>query len=254
MFTKQKAAMLVAEFLGTGVLTYVLLAVGTSSIGIGYFIALAAGLAVLILTMTFSAVSGAIFNPALTLGLWTVRKLQTYQAILYILVQLLGGVAAYALLNYLTDNKLQIQDVKFDARTLVAETVGTAIFAMGFAAAVYQHADATAKAYVAGGAYAIGLLIATVMGAAYLNPAIALSAHTWDWNTAYVLGPVLGAVIGVNLYNLLFVVSEPVVLGADATAVAAKPVASSRVATKTTAARVRKTTATKKKTTTRRKK
>lgn len=250
MFTKQKAAMLVAEFLGTGVLTFVLLAVGTSSIGIGYFIAIAAGLALLIMTMTFSAVSGAIFNPALTLGLWTVRRLQTYQAILYILVQLLGGFAAYALLTYMTDNKFQAQDVNFDGRLLVAEVVGTAVFAMGFAAAVYQKVDVTAKAYIVGGAYTIGLLIATIASAAYLNPAIALNAHGWDWNTAYVLGPVLGAIIGVNLYSLLFAGSESVTLAAETTRnVKAKP-AAARANTRATATRK---TAAKKKTTRRKK-
>jgi hypothetical protein len=34
-----------------------------------------------------------------------------------------------------------------------------------------------------------------------------LGARQWGWGT-YVLGPVLGAVIGFNLYNLLFVETE----------------------------------------------
>jgi hypothetical protein len=36
-----------------------------------------------------------------------------------------------------------------------------------------------------------------------LNPAVALGAQAWVWGT-YVLGPVVGALVGVNLYAYLF--------------------------------------------------
>ena len=53
----------------------------------------------------------------------------------------------------------------------------------------------------------IGLVAASVMSSAILNPAVALGTRQWVWGT-YVLGPVLGAVIGFNLYALLFAPGE----------------------------------------------
>ena len=45
MFKRKRLAMLVAEFLGTGILTLVVLSVQRSQLGLAYFVAIAAGLA-----------------------------------------------------------------------------------------------------------------------------------------------------------------------------------------------------------------
>jgi hypothetical protein len=74
-------------------------------------------------------------------------------------------------------------------------------------AAIYQRFPLYAKAAAIGGALMSGSLIASLGSAGVLNPAVALGLHQWGWGT-YVLGPVLGAVIGFNLYNLLFVETE----------------------------------------------
>ena len=75
--------------------------------------------------------------------------------------------------------------------------------AFGFAAALYQKVSGPGKALMIGVAYALGIIIASVASFAFINPAVALAGQTWEWGT-YVLGPVLGAVIGMNLYSLLF--------------------------------------------------
>jgi glycerol uptake facilitator-like aquaporin len=59
MFARNKVAMVVAEFLGTAVLTLVVLGVQRSTIGIAYFVALAAGLTVAAMSYIFTNVSGA---------------------------------------------------------------------------------------------------------------------------------------------------------------------------------------------------
>jgi hypothetical protein len=46
-------------------------------------------------------------------------------------------------------------------------------------------------------------MVASVAAAGTLNPAVALGARSWEWGTT-LLGPILGAVIGFNLYALLF--------------------------------------------------
>ena len=207
MFRKNRLAMLVGEFLGTAALSLIVLAISHSQLSLGYFIATAAGLMVALMTLALAGISGAVFNPAMTIGLWTVRKLRTMQALSYLVVQLAGGAVAWQLFVYLTNLHGIHNTGTYSARVLVAEVVGTFIFAFAWAAAIYQRFPLFAKAAAIGIGLTTGSLIASLGSAGVLNPAIALSLHQWGWGT-YVLGPVLGAVIGFNLYNLLFVETE----------------------------------------------
>jgi glycerol uptake facilitator-like aquaporin len=207
MFRKNKLAMLVGEFLGTAALTLIVLAISHSQLSLGYFIATSAGLMVALMTLALAGISGAVFNPAMTIGLWTVRKLRTLQAVSYLIVQLAGGAVAWELFIYLTKLTGVHNTGTYSARVLVAEVVGTFIFSFGWAAAIYQRFNLFAKAAAIGGSLTAGALVASLGSAGLLNPAVALGLHQWGWGT-YVLGPVLGAVIGFNLYNLLFVETE----------------------------------------------
>ncbi|HLZ15036.1 MAG TPA: aquaporin [Candidatus Saccharimonadales bacterium] len=202
MFSRNKIAMVMAEFLGTGLLTAVVLTVGRSSVGLPYFVALAAGLVLIGGMLMFGPVSGAHFNPAITLGLWSARKVKTLPALVYIAAQLLGGMAAYLLYSYMA-NTTWHNTGHFESRVMVAEAVGTLVFSLGWAAAVYQKWETGRAAATVGVAFVLGILVASSASAALLNPAVALGMRVWVWGT-YVLGPVLGAIIGINLYGLLF--------------------------------------------------
>jgi aquaporin Z len=253
MFRKNTLAMLVGEFLGTATLTLTVLAVSHSQLSLAYFIALGMGLTMLFMTLALGGISGAIFNPAITIGLWTVRKIRTVQAICYIAVQLLGGAVAWWLFTYFTKLHGVHNSGNYEGRLLVAEAIGTFAFAFIWAAAVYQRFTLTAKAAAVGGGLTVGAFIASLGSAGLLNPAVALGARSWGWAT-YVLGPVVGAVIGFNLYNLLFVETE-VAEAAEAKAerVTTKTSTTRTVAAKTTAKpRAKATTAKAKKTTMRR--
>ncbi len=57
-------------------------------------VAFAFGLPIVCLGSAFGAISGAHFNPAVTLGLLVVKKIDLVSAIGYIIVQLLGAYAA----------------------------------------------------------------------------------------------------------------------------------------------------------------
>jgi glycerol uptake facilitator protein len=201
--------MLVAEFLGTGVLTLAVLSVQRSQLGLAYFVAIAAGVAVALLTYVLSNVSGAHLNPALTLALWTARRVKTVPALMYIVVQLLGAWAAYGLYHYFVNTDVQEVVQAFDGRILVAEAVGTMIFAMAWAAAAYNRVEEGRFAAFAGLSFALAIIIASAASVGLANPALAEGVRAWEvfgengWGN-YVLGPVLGAVIGVNLYGLLF--------------------------------------------------
>jgi aquaporin Z len=208
MFGKKKIAMILAEFLGTGALTLVVLGVAKSTIGIPYFVAIAAGLLIAAMTVVFGRVSGAHFNPAITLGLWSARQIKTVVAVVYIAAQMLGGVAAYWLYTYFSGSHWSNMG-HFSAKVMVAEAVGTFVFSLAWAAAVYQKLDNHRAAFAVGAGLTLGAIIASAASIGFLNPAVALGARQWGWGT-YVLGPVLGSIVGFNLYALLFAETSPI--------------------------------------------
>src|SRR6185295_18290538 len=62
-------------------------------------IALAHGLMLSVMVSAFGAVSGAHFNPAVTIGLWIAKKVDESTMITYIIAQLIGGTLAGFLLR-----------------------------------------------------------------------------------------------------------------------------------------------------------
>jgi len=217
MLEKRRIAAVVAEFLGTGALTLLVLSVVYSQLRVSFFVGAAAGLTVALMVFAVGRLSGGYFNPALTIGFWTARKLSTVNAVLYILAQFLGAWLAYCLYSYLVKNALQPIGGHFDERIMVAEVVGTALFGFAVAAAVYQGFNRAATASFAGLGLMLGIIAASSASLGILNPAVALGLKAWVLGT-YVLGPIIGAIIGVNLYALLF--AEP---AKDAAKVVAAP-------------------------------
>jgi aquaporin Z len=223
MLGRQKIAALVAEFLGAGILTMLVLSVQRSTIGVPFFVAIAAGLAVTLMSFSVGGTSGGHFNPAISIGFWTARRITTLRTIMYVAAQLLGGYAAYGLYTYFVNNHLQSVGGHYSGRILVAEAVGTGIFGFAFAAAVYQRASRPVVASFAGLGLMIGIVAASSASIGLLNPAVALGVRAWVWGT-YVLGPILGAVIGINLYALLFAEagSSPLAAVASSASISAK--------------------------------
>jgi glycerol uptake facilitator-like aquaporin len=202
MLSRKKVAMILAEFLGTALLTLAVLAVSKSTIGIPYFVAIAAGVVVAMATLALGAVSGAHLNPLVTLGLWSVRKVKTIPAVVYVAAQLLGGIAAYYLFTYFIGQTWH-NTGQFEGKILVAETVGAFIFGLGFATAVFQKLEGGKAAAVIGMSLMLGILVSAAGAGGIVNPAVALGVRSWVWGT-YVLGPILGGIIAFNLYGLLF--------------------------------------------------
>jgi len=201
MFGRRKIAAVVGEFLGTATLAFVVLDVSRSTIGIPYFVAIAAGLAVVVVGASFAG--DVHLNPAVTLALWTARRFKTLTSVVYIAAQLLGGWAAYGLYKYFVHGTVQHVSSGYQARILVAEAVGAFVFTLVAAAVLYEKVWGFRRALMVGGAYTLGVIVASAAANGFINPAVALGSNSWGWGT-YVLGPVLGAIIGVNLYALLF--------------------------------------------------
>jgi aquaporin Z len=104
MPSRTLVASLVAELMGT--LLMVLLvgaAVIVNAFSAGELgllgVALASGLIVAALATAFTPVSGGQFNPAATVGLWLVGRVRTIEGIRIIVAQVLGAVAAGAILK-----------------------------------------------------------------------------------------------------------------------------------------------------------
>lgn len=200
-FDKSKLSALVAELIGTAILAMSALAL-TSSTSLTYFVATSVAVTLALLVLVLGPVSGGHFNPAVSFGLWTAKKIDTLSAAMYIAAQMLGAFGAWKLFEYLTDQKLSSQASNFDTPIWLAEVIGTLIFTMGIAAAITRGYDGLQKAVTIGGSLFIGLMTAALASAGILNPALALSLQ--NFNSAYILGPLLGAVLGFNLYIWLF--------------------------------------------------
>lgn len=246
MFKRSQLAMLVAEFLGTGVLALVVLTVQHSTIGLPYFVALAAGATLAVMAVALGRDGGGHFNPAVTLGLWTTRQVKTVTAVTFVVAQLLGAWAAYYLYTYFARTTLQSMNVQYDSHVLVAEAVGAMVLSLGWAAAVFDRYSSSKAAVTAGASFALAIVVASSASLGIVNPAVALSDRAFEvfgpmgWTT-YALGPVLGAVIGFNLYALLFAPESSLLrLAAAVSARAASAGTTAGASAKAPAARVAK--------------
>src|SRR5271155_2119091 len=91
---------LAAELIGTfwlvlGGCGSAVLAAGVAHVGIGYAgVALAFGLTVVTGAYAFGHISGAHFNPAITLGLWAGGRFAARDVVPYWIAQLAGAIAA----------------------------------------------------------------------------------------------------------------------------------------------------------------
>lgn len=207
MLSKNKAAVLLAEFFGTFVLASAVLGMSTK-ISIPYFSALTAGVTLGLMVLIIGKISGAHINPAVTFGLWSIKKVPTTEAIVYIAAQLLGGLSAWKLAEYFFEQTLpNIAGANFDWRVFTAEAVGAFIFTFGIAAAVGQKLEDGRLAAAIGMSLFVGIVVASMASNGVLNPAVALGIHSYSLN--YVAGPLVGALLGMNIYKYVFEVPTP---------------------------------------------
>ncbi len=202
MLSRSKVAALVAEFFGTLILSLTILSV-VNSIGLPFFTAVTAGLTLGVIVLVMGGASGAHINPAVTLGLWVLRKIQSAQAIAYVAAQLLGGLVALWIGERLIDLKIEHSAAwGLDKRFLMAEILGTFIFTFGVAAAIYNVYEGTKLAVTIGGSLMLGIFVASLASRGILNPAVAVGLNSVSW--AYIMGPLIGGILGMSTYALLF--------------------------------------------------
>lgn len=204
--TRQKIAGVVTEFLGTYLLASVVLTMVMRT-QFPFFAAVAAGATLAAITLALGRLTIPILNPAVTVALWTVQKVETATALIYVVVQMLAGFVAYRINPYIVDTTLRNAAGKgLDWRVIAAETIGTFVFTLGVSAIVFERMDRVKAAAVLMVSLMVGILLASLGSNQTLNPAVALGIHSWS--ASYAVGPIIGSVIAVNLYALLYAPQE----------------------------------------------
>lgn len=188
-------AAFIAELIGTWMLASVVLATVGSTIPT----AIAVGLCLTVLVGTIGSVSGAHVNPAVTLGLFTLGKVDLQKAASYIAAQVAGGLLALVTYAYMIDQSIDFTfGAATDGRVFVGELLGSAVFGFGIAAAVWQGFEKMQAAFTIGFSLFLGAVVASVAAPGFLNPSVALANGGMNWS--FLLGPIIGMAIGMQLY------------------------------------------------------
>ncbi|OLE84164.1 MAG: aquaporin [Acidobacteria bacterium 13_1_20CM_2_60_10] len=217
---------LMAEFIGT----FALIFFGAGSIcadqylhgagGSGLLgIALAHGLAIGIMVSALGHVSGGHFNPAVTIGFWVTKRINTLDVVGYWAAQLVGAIAAAYLLKAIVPDDawravaLGTPALARDFRVLdgmIVEGVMTFFLVLVvFATAVDEKGAWRAiSGFGIGLTITMGILTGGPLTGAALNPARAFgpalaSAH-WANHGVYWVGPLAGGVVAGLLYDSVF--------------------------------------------------
>ena len=223
-----------AEFIGTfwlvlGGCGSAVLAASFPEVGIGLLgVSLAFGLTVMTLIYGLGHISGAHFNPAVSVGLWVGGRFERKELLPYIIAQVLGGIVGAGVLYVIASGKAGFELGGFAANgyganspggyglfsALVAEIVMTMMFLMIILGAT----DKRAPAGFAGIAIGLGLtlihLISIPVTNTSVNPARSTSQAIFvgDWAIGQLwlfwVAPIVGAILAGLIYKMFFNKSE----------------------------------------------
>ena len=215
----------VAELIGTFILIYTGCAVAAAAIlqrptaGPGIYdslaVALAFGLALVVIVAAIGHVSGAHVNPAITLALAVTKKFSWQYVPIYLVAQLVGAVLG-AIAVWITYGGAAREAASLaatfptdgvgDLQALVVEILVTFILVfVVISVATDERAPAGVAPLAVGFALACGVLIAGPVTGGSLNPArtlgpmIMAGQFTALW--VYIVGPVIGGVLAALAYD-----------------------------------------------------
>ena len=221
---------LAAEFIGTfwlvlGGCGSAVLAAAFPEVGIGLLgVALAFGLTVMTLVYGLGHVSGAHFNPAVSVGLWMGGRFSGKELLPYILAQVIGGIAGAAILYIIATGKSGADIGGFAANGygenspggygLTAAMVSEIVMTMMFLLIILGATDKRAPAGFAGIPIGLGLtlihLVSIPVTNTSVNPARSTSQAIFvgDWALGQLwlfwVAPIIGAIIAGIIYKNLF--------------------------------------------------
>jgi aquaporin Z len=220
-----------AELAGTFWLVFggagsAVLAAAFPELGIGFTgVALAFGLTVLTAAYALGHISGGHFNPAVTVGLWVGGRFPAGQIIPYMIAQVVGAIAAAAVLYLVVSGKSDFSGVGGFASNgygdlspghfsltsaLIIEVVLTAFFLIVILGSTDKRVPAGFAPIAIGLALTLIHLISIPVTNTSVNPArstgVALFAETAALGQlwAFWVAPIVGGVIGAFIYTVLF--------------------------------------------------
>ena len=212
--SKEWAERAAAEFVGA----FALLFLGIGAIAVNADltgVALAHGLAIAIMASAVGHISGGHFNPAVTFGFLVTKRIEPKLAVVYLLAQLAGAVAATLLVKWLFPGDalaagVPAVNVVGSGEAVVLEGILT--FFLVFV--VFATAVDPRGAFKSIAGLAIGLTITMdifaggrLTGAA-MNPARAfgpqLLGNHWANGWVWYVGPLVGGALAAMAYELLY--------------------------------------------------
>ncbi len=219
-----------AEFLGTfwlvlGGCGSAVLAAGFSPGGIGLLgVSLAFGLTVLTMAFAIGPISGCHLNPAVSIGLWAGGRFPASQLLPYIVAQVLGGIAAGAVLYVIASGAVGFDVAKGFAANgfgehspggysstaaLVCEVVMTAFFLIVILGATDERSSVDFAPIAIGLALTLIHLISIPVTNTSVNPArstgVALFVGGWALEQLWLfwVAPIVGAIVGALAYRCI---------------------------------------------------
>lgn len=156
-------AQVIGEMIGTFLLVSVVTATGGN--------AFLAGLALIAIVATLFTISGAHVNPAVTFGLFVMRKVSAVKMVFYWMAQFVGAIAAILAMNAFAGSRVNISFSSFgqwDWRVVFAELIGMTIFMFAIAAAARRGQTDNDKAVTIG----LGLFVALLISGGLLQQAV----------------------------------------------------------------------------------
>ncbi|MDR1976640.1 MAG: aquaporin Z [Campylobacteraceae bacterium] len=218
-----------AEFVGTfwlvlGGCGSAVLAAGFPGLGIGFAgVSLAFGLSVLTGAYAFGHISGAHFNPAVSIGLWVGGRFDKKELAPYIVAQVLGGVLAGAVLYLIASGKAGFEVGGFASNgygdlspggysllsALICEIVLTALFLVVILGATDKRAPAGFAPIAIGLCLTLIHLISIPVTNTSVNPArstaVALFAESGALGQLWLfwVAPIVGGVLGALVYKFI---------------------------------------------------
>jgi glycerol uptake facilitator protein len=184
--------------------------------------------ALFFLIQTLAVVSGAHFNPAVTVSLAAIRQIRGIDAAIYVVVQLAGGVLAALLTKLLLkeDDFPNAEAVNWGAPAIsdalggavglgmIVEAVGAFFLVWAIVGvAVNPHAFREWAGLVIGGTLGLAFMVGGGLTGGSFNPARAFGpalasgefGGAGDFLLVYVLAPIIGGLLAAFVYMRMFV-------------------------------------------------
>ncbi|KAF8030642.1 hypothetical protein BT93_E2933 [Corymbia citriodora subsp. variegata] len=213
---------LIAEVIGT----YFVIFAGCGSVAVNKIygqvtfpgICVTWGLIVMVMIYTVGHISGAHFNPAVTITLAAFRRFPLWEVPLYIVAQLMGSILASATLAGILDvtpnSFFGTVPAGSNGQSLLVEIIITFLLMFVISGVT---TDSRARAELGGIAVGMTIMLNVFVGGqvsgASMNPARSLGPaivkHTYTGIWLYVIGPIVGALAGAFAYNLIRFTDKP---------------------------------------------